>query len=84
MFDECKKCFAIAVHQKLKDRVHGRVFVKVTYNDELYIRIENDDTEFKTYVSNFAERIFNGWTSDFAVYEVLKQYRAAINERYFK
>lgn len=84
MLDELKYVFAVAVHEKLKDKVKGGVFVKVTYNDELYIRISNEDMEFKTYISDFTGRIYNGWSSDFAVYEIVKQYRSAINERFFK
>ena len=88
---ELNELFTMGLQQKLKRKVIGKVFVKVTRNDKLLVKIERDDSdgklEFKMFVDNFSERIVNGWTTDYASYEVLNEYRQFLieimNEKYF-
>lgn len=77
--------FATTLHQKLKEKIVGSIFVKVTTNDELFIIIDSfGDIKYKLWFDHFSERIVNGWSTDYAVYDVLSQYRKFINDRYFK
>jgi len=72
------------VHQKLKEHIIGGIFVRVTYNDELYVRIESyNDLKFEIRFSDMANKIRNGYTSDYAVYEIVKEYKKYVLERYF-
>ena len=77
--------FVTTLHQKLKDKIVGKIFTKVNTNDELYVEIISfGDLMFKTTLGNFSEKIMNGWSTDYAAYEVIGQYKTFINERFFK
>lgn len=88
---ECEQLFSMAVQQKLKRKIIAKIFVKVTRNDELLVvinRQDNDDElEFKLFISNFSEKCLNGLTSDFVVYEVMRGYKqfliGMMEEKYF-
>lgn len=72
---EYERLFAMNLQQKLKTKIVGKIFVTATKDDALYIQITNSDNlEFKTYLKNFTERMLNGWSSDYAAYEVVQQY----------
>ena len=77
--------FATNLHQKLKEKIVGAVFVKVTRNDELFINIKSyGGIDYKAFISNFSDKLLNGWTTDYAMYEIVKEYRAFVLKRYFK
>lgn len=83
--------FSMTLQQKLKSKIIGKIYVKVTQNDELLtiIRREDDDEdmEFKLFLGHFSERLINGWTTEYAAYEVMRAYKDFItkrmSERYF-
>lgn len=86
--DDYKKLFAMNLQQKLKTKIIGKIFVKVIQDDKLYVQIERDAGQtFKLFLDNFSERILNGWSTDYAVYEVMSEYRKFVigimEERYF-
>lgn len=88
MLRECEQLFSMAVQQKLKRKIIGKIFVKVTQNDELLVLIEREDElKFKLFIENFSEKCINGLTSDYIAYEIMKQYRefliGRMNEKYF-
>ena len=77
-------CFAMALQQRLKSKIKGRIFVAVNDDDVLFINITNkDETVFKISFNNFANRLYNGWTSEYAAYEVISEYRKKLFDRYF-
>ena len=77
--------FATTLHEKIKKEVVGKVFVKVTTEDKLYVNIKTfGDIEYVLTVDNFSQRIMNGWSTDYAAYEVLNRYRTFIMKRYFQ
>lgn len=81
---ELSYVFATNLQQKLKDKIYGKVFVKVI-DDDIYISVEcYSDIRFKTTISNFANRILNGYTTDHACYEIMEQYRKFVFKQYFK
>ena len=58
---ELSYVFATNLQQKLKDKIYGKVFVKVI-DDDIYISVDcYSDIRFKTTISNFANRILNGY-----------------------
>lgn len=77
--------FSTSLHGKLKEKIYGRIFVKVTYDDKLFINIirEREDINFTMYINDFSAKILNGYTSEYAVYEVLKAYKKFILKKYF-
>lgn len=89
MMTEYESLFALNLQQKLKMQIIGKIYVKITKNDEILVKIENENEgiEFKTFSGNFAERMRNGLSSDYAAYEILQQYRSYIQgimeERFF-
>ena len=83
------KLFASKVQSKLKEKIIGNIFVTVTKEDTLYIQITRDgrDTQMQTYINNLSEKMLNGYSTDYAVYEIMKQYREHVTKimekRYF-
>ena len=76
--------FAKTLHQKLKEKIIGRIFVKVNNNDELYVEIESfGDFTFRTSIDNFSDRILNGLSTDYVVYDIVKQYKSFVMKKYF-
>ena len=85
---EYEICFSRALHQKLKRKIIGKIFVKITMNDEILVVIEREnEMQFKLFISDFTRKLINGLTSDYVAYEVLKEYKkfiiAKTNEKYF-
>lgn len=73
--------FATTLQQKLKTKIIGRIFVKVTLDDQLFIKIEHEDgLYYKMFIDDFSNRIRNGWSTDYAVYEVVNKYRKFVTE----
>ena len=88
MMQEYEICFSRALHQKLKRKIIGKIFVKITMNDEILVVIEREnEMQFKLFISDFTRKLINGLTSDYVAYEVLKEYKkfiiAKTNEKYF-
>lgn len=76
--------FTTTLHQKLREKIVGKIFVKVTRNDELFAKIESyGGLEYRFYRSNFSESLLNGYTTDFAAYEVVTEFKRFIMNKYF-
>ena len=81
---EYEYLFSTTLQRKLKPRIIGNIFVKVTRNNELLVVISKDGEElFKHFYENFSEKILNGYTTDYAVYEIVRDYRKCILENFF-
>ena len=77
--------FAMNLHARLKEMIEGKVFVKVKGNDKLYVKIESfGDLRYEVELPDFSEKVMNGLTSEYIVYEIVKRYKCFILERYFK
>ena len=78
--------FATNLQQKLKEKIIGKVFVKINANDELYIKIERHEegVMYEASYDEFSQKFINGWTTEYAAYEVLKNYKSSLMKRYFK
>lgn len=81
---EYEYLFATTLHEKLKEKIIGRIFCKVNTMDQLYVTITTyGDVKYETSVEDFSKKVLNGWTTDYAAYEITEQYRKSINKRYF-
>ena len=63
--------FSMALYAKLKERIYGHIYVKVTDDDELYI-------------NRFSEKMLNGYTTDYAAYKVIEKLKKYVMNSYFK
>lgn len=77
--------FSTALHTKLKKRIQGVIFVKVTCDDILIVKIKRQDgNNFEYRFENFSKRILNGFTTDYAAYEVESEYRRFVLKQFFR
>lgn len=83
--ENCETVFTTALQQKLKTKIVGKIFVRYVSTDSIYVQIRTeDDLEYKTYLNDFTKRVLNGWSADYAAYEVLVEYRKFIMEKVTK
>lgn len=76
--------FSMNLHAKLKEHIVGKVFVKVTGGDELYVKIQNmGNLQYEALMPNFSERLINGLTTDYAAYQIIDMYKSYILKKYF-
>lgn len=65
--------FSMNLQAKLKEKIQGAIYVKVNENDSLVIKItRRDKNNFDMSFTDFANRMLNGLTTDYAAYEVTK------------
>ena len=82
---EYEYVFVNALHARLKEEIIGKIYVTVSQDDVLYVNILSvNDTKYTFVKSNFADKIYGGWTSEYAAFEVIREYRNFIVKRYFK
>lgn len=86
MMQDYEYLFAMNVHEKLKEKVNARVYCKINQDDELYVEIEDSNSGIGYYyaIPDFSRKIMNGYTSEYAVYEIVKSYKNYIMKRFFK
>lgn len=85
MMKDYEYLFVTLLHQKLKDQIVGRVYVTITPKNELFVEIISfGDLKWNMYFGRFSERILNGWSTDYAAYEIIKEFKGFIMSRYFK
>jgi hypothetical protein len=79
-----EKIFAKNLAEKLVEKIYGKIVVKI-FNDEVHVYIKCwSDIDCEVVLENFTERVLHGWSTDYAAYEVLEQYRKCVMRRYFK
>lgn len=77
--------FSMMLYAKLKERIYGHIYVKQTYEDQLYIQItRRDGLNFEVYIENLSEKMLNGYTTDYAVYEIVEKLKKYVMNSYFK
>lgn len=77
--------FSTNLHAKLKERIQGGIFVKVNENDSLVIKItRRDENNFDMSFTDFSNRMLNGFSTDYAAYEVTKKYQKFVMKQFFK
>lgn len=79
---EYEKLFTESVQKKLKRKIIGRIFVCVTYIDELLVKIyKDDDVIFQSITPRFTKSLQNGLTSNDVVRDIIKQFRETIHRK---
>ena len=79
-----EKLFVTAVHGKLKEKIKGKIYVEVNEEDELFIKITcYGDLKYESRFVNFSDKFIHGWTADYAVYEITKEFKKFIMRNYF-
>lgn len=77
--------FTTNLHSKLKGTIKGSIFVKVNENDSLIVEIKRrDGNNFGVSFTDFSNRIVNGFTTEYAVYEVVRKYKKFVMSQFFK
>lgn len=77
--------FSKQLHEKLKEKIKGKVWVKV-YNNDLHVKITTSECESKyEYVEeDLSTQILDGFGTDYFMCRILKGYRTFINDIFFK
>lgn len=84
MIDEASYVFRRTLHKKLKNKIIGKIFCRVI-GDDLFIHISRrDGTDFRMFITNLSDRIWSGYSTDDAMYEVLKNYKQYVVRQFFK
>lgn len=77
--EEFRTLFIDLVHEKLKEKIVGRVWVTIDPDDELIIEIKNyDDFTFRASVGNLSTMVCYGVSSDAIVDKVVGKYKAGL------
>lgn len=77
--------FSTNLHAKLKERIQGGIYVKVNDNDSLVVKItRKDGNNFDVSFTDFSNKFLNGFTTDYAAYEVQKKYQKFVMKQFFK
>lgn len=79
-----ERIFAQNLKAKLLEKIYGRLCVRI-FKDEVHVYIECwSDIDCEIVLTDFTNRVINGWSTDYAAYEVLEQYKKVVRNRYFK
>ena len=70
--------FSTLLHKKLKEKIVGHIYVAVR-NDILITEIKIDIS-----INDFANKLVNGYSTDYAAYEIAKEYKKKILSKYLK
>ena len=77
--------FSMNLQTKLKERIQGGIFVKVDRGDNLIVEItRRDRNNFEMSFTDFSNRMLNGFSTDYAAYEVVKKYQKFVMKQFFK
>lgn len=77
--------FSMNLQAKLKEKIQGAIYVKVNENDSLVIKVtRRDGNNFDVSFTDFANRMLNGLTTDYAAYEVIQKYKKFVMTQFFK
>lgn len=76
---------SLARADKLKEKIQGAIYVKVNENDSLVIKItRRDENNFDMSFTDFSNKFLNGFSTDYAAYEVQKKYQKFVMKQFFK
>lgn len=79
--NEYEQHFTTNLQAKLKTKIKGKIYCEVNWHDEIYVKIINaDNVKYEHRITHFSERFLNGWSTDYAAYEIVKEYKRFIFE----
>lgn len=77
--------FSNHLYEKLKGVIKGGIFVKINENDSLVVEIKRKDgNNFGVSFTDFSNLVLNGFTTEYAAYEVTKRYQKFVMRQFFK
>lgn len=77
--------FSMNLQAKLKEKIQGAIYIKVNENDSLVIKVtRRDGNNFDMSFTDFANKMLNGLTTDYAAYEVVQKYKKFVMTQFFK
>ncbi len=80
-----EKIFTSNLHSKLKKKINGSVYCEVNQRNELYVRIRSSgDVFFEKRLDNFSDRLVSGYSTEYAMYDVISEYKKCVISKYFK
>lgn len=76
--------FSTLLYKKLKEKIVGRIYVAVR-NDILITEIDTiGGIKIDISINDFANKLVNGYSTDYAAYEIAKEYKKKILSKYLK
>ena len=76
--------FSTLLHKKLKEKIVGHIYVTVR-NDILITEIDTiGGIKIDISINDFANKLVNGYSTDYAAYEIAKEYKKKILSKYLK
>lgn len=85
MMADYEYLFVTALHAKLKEKIIGKIYVAVTRENALLVKIESfGGLSYSIAIDNFSDKILNGYSTDYAAYEIVNQYRKFITNKFLK
>ena len=70
--------FKTVLHKKLKEKVTGHIYIDINERDELFVDIQSNGLRYQKRVLGVSDKILNGLTTDYAAYEIMKDYKKYI------
>ena len=67
--------FQTLLHKKLKEKVTGHIFIDINERDELFVDIQSNGLRYQKRILGVSDKILNGLTTDYAAYEIMKDYK---------
>lgn len=76
--------FSTLLHKKLKEKIVGHIYVAVR-NDILITEIDTiGGIKIDISINDFANKLVNGYSTDYVAYEIAKEYKKKILSKYLK
>ena len=76
--------FQSTMYRKLKNTVRGFVrYYYISEEDTFKVTILRKDVMFTYYIKNIQEKLYNGYSTDDALNEILKKYRKVLLYKIF-
>lgn len=85
MLRDYEYLFSTALRSKLKEKIKGSVRVEVDQEyDILNVTIKCNSIVWKKEFWGFTNKIHNGWSTDIAAYELVKEFKSYVMHRFFE
>lgn len=83
---EYEYLFSLALHEKLKEKIKGKIYVEVNSNDEICVTISNElyPNGYRMVRSDFSNRLIHGLTADYEAYKFGKIFKTNVMKKLFK
>ncbi len=83
--EEYESLFCMALHNRLKEKLIGKVYCEVNESDQLYVSITSyQNVKWEYRLDNFSRRIqLVQITSDGVANDIIKKYKGIILRKYF-